>query len=89
MIVTAPHHGSESNAYAYKRFWRETSGKISTIWVRSDGRFKRRPGPSYLSMPQRYCTLCRNSGYPKQHVQFIGSGGKWQPVPGTRKCTCV
>lgn len=89
MIVTAPHHGSEANAYAYERFTSETTYGLDAIWVRSDGRFKTRPGNSYLKVCRsRFCTLCRESNYPKQDVRLTVVSGKWRPV-FTRKCRCV
>lgn len=89
MIITAPHHGSEANAYAYKRFIKETSNSIDAAWVRSDGRFKTRPGSSYLSAyGSRFCTLCRGSNHSKQDVRLTFAARKWKPVL-TRKCCCV
>lgn len=88
MIVTAPHHGSEANAYAYRRFANEANG-FDVIWVRSDGRFKTRPGNSYLRVRgSRFCTLCRGSNYTKQDVRLTVTSRKWEPV-FSRKCCCV
>jgi len=88
MIITAPHHGSESNARAYERFKMETHQEIPTIWVRSDGRFRTRPGPSYLQVsPNRFCTLCRGSPHTKQNIRFMLYRGRWKSV-ATRKCNC-
>ncbi len=87
MIITAPHHGSESNAEAYRRFQKEAQG-VSAIWVRSDGRFKTRPGSSYLQVPgTRFCTLCRGGVNPKQDLRFTLHRCQWKPV-ATRKCCC-
>jgi len=88
MIVTAPHHGSEANANAYKRFQRDTRNKYRAFWVRSDGRFRSRPGPTYLGTASRFCTLCRNSKYPKQNVRMVVNSGRWQPL-FTKKCVCT
>lgn len=90
MIITAPHHGSDANSFAYGRFERETGRSFPAVWVRSDGRFFRsRPGKSYLrAYGDRFCTLCRGSSYGKQDVRLrVGSRG-WQPE-STRKCCCV
>jgi Metallo-beta-lactamase superfamily len=88
MIITAPHHGSESNAKAYARYYREMPQSASSIWVRSDGRFKSRPGKSYLNLKAaRFCTICRGSQQPKQELLFTSSNQQWQPV-GTRGCSC-
>lgn len=90
ILITAPHHGSESNAYAYKRFGKDTKNAIEdVIWIRSDGRFKSRPGNSFLQSPgRRYCTLCRGGTQPKQNLKFISRSNIWQPVL-TRTCHCV
>jgi len=50
MIITAPHHGSENNANAYAQFIKGTSRNLYAVWVRSDGRFKTRPGNSNLML---------------------------------------
>lgn len=89
MIATAPHHGSEANANAYRRFTSETLNNLDVIWVRSDGRFKTRPGNSYLQVSgSRFCTLCRGSNYPKQDVHLTVASRKWKPI-FARKCCCV
>ena len=89
MIITAPHHGSEDNASAYERFNKDASEKETVIWVRSDGRFKCRPGPSYMGVSPRICTLCRGSSHHKQRVQLLGTHGQWNPAPGVRACQCT
>jgi hypothetical protein len=90
MIITSPHHGSENNRNAYTRFYRDTQGKLSVVWVRSDRRSSRRPGKSYLAVGgNKYCTICRGSGLPTQNVELVVSkyNMAWQPV-NTRKCQC-
>jgi len=48
-IITAPHHGSEANARAYSKVCaRLGASQPGITWVRSDGRFRERPGPTYL-----------------------------------------
>ena len=91
MIITSPHHGSESNNYAYARFLQETGREIDVAWVRSDGKFMHRPGKSYLGVcGRKYCTICRQCKLPKQNVRMITlrSNNFWKPVK-TRKCRCV
>jgi|SRR5579875_912318 len=90
MIITAPHHGSEANAAAYRRFQREMPSPVSTAWVRSDGRFKSRPGRSFLNLRGTsavFCTFCRCSLHPKQDLVFTASGQNWNPV-NTQSCSC-
>ncbi len=89
MIVTAPHHGSEHNSNAYDRFHGETRRKLRVVWVRSDGRFRSRPGDSYLSASgTHFCTLCRGSGSGKQSIRLTSSGNQWTPV-NSRPCHCT
>ena len=91
MLVTAPHHGSETNAEAYRRFQLEIE-TTPTTWIRSDGSFRLRPGVSFLSLRGRkvpvFCTLCRGTSHPKQDLFFTASGQKWSPK-NTRVCSCV
>jgi len=90
-IVTSPHHGSEANAAAYGRVERMNGNVASTLsWVRSDGRFRNRPGQTYLSTKgRRLCTLCRNpGGSPKRTVKLFARGGRWCRHPVTAPCQC-
>ncbi|MFP5228494.1 MAG: MBL fold metallo-hydrolase [Acidobacteriota bacterium] len=91
MIITAPHHGSEANAAAYQRFQREMLNPVSTAWVRSDGRFKSRPGRWFLDLRGTnvpvFCTFCRGASRPKQDLVFTASGQSWNPV-NTQSCSC-
>ncbi len=86
MIVTAPHHGSESNANVY---WRNSRETVDTpkIWVRSDGKFRSRPGQSYLEQACRYCTLCRGSKRTKQVIRFLCEQASWRPED-SQSCVC-
>lgn len=73
IIVTAPHHGSEKNARAYRDIQNWLRDKdLQPIWVRSDGfYFKRNPGNTYLNLQknQRYCTVCR----PKRERKLVSA----------------
>jgi hypothetical protein len=91
-IATAPHHGSEANAAAYRAVIAAAQGHSSSItWVRSDGRYRSRPGPTYLNLlSRRLCTLCRVGGSmssPKQTVHLFSRGGVWTRLR-TRTCLC-
>lgn len=90
-IVTSPHHGSEANANAYSVV-AATDGASSITWVRSDGRYRSRPGNSYLSVSsRRLCTLCRrpNGGMTtKQTVHLYASRGVWTRHQSNRVCSC-
>jgi len=82
-LVTAPHHGSEANAGVYRVL------QSPAWWIRSDGRFPTRPGPSYRkAMGNKACTVCQRSAGTKTAVCFIGHRGVWYPFPGVRHCTC-
>lgn len=91
MIVTTPHHGSEANGGAYRRFRREMLNPTSTTWVRSDGKFLSRPGASFLGLRASdvpvFCTLCRRASQPKQDLVFERARGHWKPT-STRTCAC-
>ena len=87
VIVTAPHHGSEANRGAYTRVARVAMQSIT--WVRSDGRFRSRPGQAYLNRQERkVCTLCRGTPVPKQSVVFYARGARWVRGKGVRTCGC-
>jgi len=87
-IITAPHHGSEANKSAYQAIARSDISK--PIWVRSDGRSRRRPCVDYLYAPgKKFCTLCRNSGLPKQAVRLYEKSKIWVRCPGIRLCSCT
>jgi hypothetical protein len=87
-IITAPHHGSENNAYAYKQVANEVYPyENSLIWVRSDGRFSSRPGHSFLSAPGiHYCTICCDSRRQKQPVILESIKCQW--ISCSKKCSC-
>ncbi len=87
VIVTAPHHGSEANRGAYTRVAHVAGQSIT--WVRSDGRFRSRPGQAYLNRQERkVCTLCRGSPAPKQVVIFHSRSRRWVRGKGVRTCDC-
>lgn len=86
-IVTAPHHGSESNSAAYPHV---TSAIKRPIWVRSDGRSSKNPCTAYLNQQVRYCTLCRGNLRPKKEVCLhIFSCGRIEKGKGTLPCCCM
>ena len=89
VVATAPHHGSEANARAYSAVAAVAS---SVTWVRSDGRYRNRPGRTFLGLSaRRFCTLCRLGGgrsSPKQAVHLVAQGGVWKAAQGTCSCQC-
>jgi hypothetical protein len=92
-IATAPHHGSEANRDAYAAIAQAAQQYSSSItWVRSDGRYRSRPGPSYLALSsRRLCTQCRLSGgmsSSKQAVNLFSRAGAWTRHRNTVECSC-
>jgi hypothetical protein len=92
-IATAPHHGSEANANAYRAVAvAAQNGALSITWVRSDGRYRTRPGSTYLGLTsRRLCTLCRRAGGSstiKQAVHLYSRGGAWTRHRASGVCTC-
>ena len=85
-IVTAPHHGSEANKRVYKIIPEHTT---NVTWVRSDGRFRKRPCKDYINAPGRkFCTLCRNPKFLKQAVRLFSDSQAWSRYPDVRSCVC-
>lgn len=92
-LVTAPHHGSEANAQAYREVTSAAQQFDSTItWIRSDGRYRSRPGSAYLAISsRRFCTICRRKSSfftSKQAVQLFSRQGSWVRHPDTPICLC-
>ena len=92
-IATAPHHGSEANANAYRAVAAAApNGALSITWVRSDGRYRCRPGSTYLGLAsRRLCTLCRHArglSTIKQAVRLYSRGGVWTRHRASLVCSC-
>lgn len=88
-IITAPHHGSEHNKNAYQELTNNNVITNESILIRSDGKYKSRPGNSYLqSVAKRACTLCRPFNTPKQNVIFESNGKGWVASKGLNWCKC-
>lgn len=91
-IVTAPHHGSDANAVAYQIVASSPQHASSpTTWVRSDGRYQKRPGVNFLKLPfPRFCTLCRRTNKiftNKCEVRLFSQKGVWVNK-NTPRCSC-
>jgi hypothetical protein len=83
-IVTVPHHGSEAN----KRIYHVIKNQV--FWVRSDGRFRKRPCTEYLrGSGKRFCTLCRHPASRKQAVVFSQRGQTWIRGRNVGQCICM
>lgn len=85
LALTAPHHGSEANKAAYITV---SQAAPNVVWVRSDGNYKKRPGPAFLGQKARVCTLCRGGGAPKQTVRLDDTPSGWTLATGVRGCNC-
>jgi hypothetical protein len=88
-IVTAPHHGSEANANAYRAVRAANpQNAVSITWVRSDGKYRSRPGPSFLNLSsRRVCTRCRNVASTEQPIRLFSRAGTWVRQR-TKPCQC-
>lgn len=90
-IVTAPHHGSDANAKAYDVVTNSPCTDTDSLnWVRSDGRYRSRPGPEFLKQPKRFCTMCRKTSTcftNKQAVELRAQSGSWSPAGATCSCS--
>lgn len=89
-IVTSPHHGSESNEHAYSRLINDFNVTDETVFVRSDGRFKKRPGDTYkLMIGNKICTLCRHPEAERQNVILTASAKGWEKDKALSWCYCI
>jgi len=87
MLVTTPHHGSETNNGAYPVLQRKT--RDEAYWVRSGARHAGWPCDEYIDLPcKKVCTRCRVHPYSDQTVYMKKGQGKWRPTQGTTACRC-
>ena len=83
MLVTAPHHGSPSNAAAYAALQQHHAA--THTWVRSDFKPKKPPqnggNPckefTNISMEHRACTACHRCGRALMAVEAEVVAGRW------------
>lgn len=92
-LITAPHHGSDANRDAYEAVKSKAPQDISsTTWIRSDGRYRTRPGEVYLALSsRRICTMCRGAAEiftRKQAVCLYSRTGSWTPYKASALCSC-
>ncbi|WDG52374.1 hypothetical protein [Pseudomonas chlororaphis] len=89
-IATVPHHGSEANANVYTIV--NSLASVGVTWVRSDGRFRKRPCNDYINMQEkRFCTLCRPGTAPYSHsvaMEFYSGTLAWLAPAGQASCSC-
>ena len=91
ILVTAPHHGSKTNDYAYNIIegWVK-NGQRDVIYIRNGGD-KRHPGKVYKKKINRFCVLCpqtpNNSWNKYIHFSTINNNWDMNPKYGI-KCSC-
>jgi hypothetical protein len=81
IIITAPHHGSDSNANVYSMFDND-----NTIWVRSDRKCLKRPCSQFKSLNDKYCVACKITNK-LQTIEFELILNQWILRNGI-ECTC-
>lgn len=95
IIVTSPHHGSESCKDSYDKIKKWVNLDYS-IWVRSDCKSKTRPCKEYIALNHKYCTICRTTHpVPNKKCNFSANNpivlsvksGQW--VTSNNLCSCV
>lgn len=88
VIVTAPHHGSESNFSAYGHI---KSTVHVGLWVRSGGT-NQHPGKTYRTLDPalRICTHCPHVSKPRQAAEILFPLDRWWGNLRTNGhiCTC-
>jgi hypothetical protein len=83
IIVTAPHHGSDSNRQAY-----ENIKGNDIIWVRSDRPSFKRPCKKFLDLSNKYCLSCtKNYPIKSKKISFKYNNRQWEHLEGQR-CQC-
>lgn len=80
VIVTAPHHGAESNAIAYHHIQRWMALE-RIFWVRSGGK-SNHPGSTFRNLPVEYrsCTWCPHKNLSRSSVEIIQRQWYWYPT---------
>lgn len=86
-IVTAPHHGSESNRIAYEHIYEHLK---NVLWLRCGGTIKQ-PGPKFKSLDPavRACTHCPQLGIGRQSVVILLSRSAPFSRIYSRECKCI
>ncbi len=76
LVVTAPHHGSQSNAIAYGHM--ERASCRPALFVRSGGK-STHPGRTFRELPpaQRVCVHCPYRGYKHRQAEILLSASYW------------
>lgn len=83
IIVTAPHHGSDDNRKVYNAI-----NNNNVIWVRSDGKSRKRPCSDFKNLKNKYCLACYTHGFRKEIIFEYDKGSKqWNCISGY-SCKC-
>ena len=89
-IITAPHHGSNSNQAAYGIIENWLPKNVTPIFVRNGGKHVR-IGDDWLDQACRYCTFCVLPRGPDQRSEFAttsASGERQLPPALGSVCVC-
>ncbi|MGE8062473.1 MBL fold metallo-hydrolase [Pseudomonas sp. NPDC089547] len=86
-IVTAPHHGSESNRMAYEHIYEHLE---NVLWLRSGGSIKQ-PGSTFKNLDPavRACTHCPQLDIKRQSVVIPLSRSAPFSRIYSRECKCI
>lgn len=78
-IITAPHHGAESNKIVYQN----VRGN-NLIWIRSDRHSSKRPCADFLALSDKYCLRCTKDSVSKreEEIEFHLLHNKWTKIKG-------
>ena len=84
IIITAPHHGSESNSQVYSQI---NGGNL--IWIRSDRPSFTRPCSEFLKLESKYCLSCtKTHPIKREKISFEFSKNVWTRISGIC-CNCL
>jgi hypothetical protein len=96
IVITAPHHGSDSNKKAYAEITRMLGGKNwqqNSILLRSDVNTSKNPCAAYKSTKLRLCTVCANAKYKCQKTTIAPKGmplnWNFTAAKTVRPCDCL
>jgi len=91
-LVTAPHHGSDSNAEAYVPILQSGFFPLEhrMVFVRSGERKSSWPGQAYLQLEtEKACTQCRGEPTTKTNPVYMKrKNSKWYFLGCKRLCVC-
>ena len=72
IIITAPHHGSESNSIVYSKI-----SSPRNIFIRSGGTSTQLPGNTFEEQSNKVCNICRKNKWPYIKTEIIYHNNQW------------